>query len=179
MWCPCPCTAPDQDLPPKIWYFNQFPKTFIRFASSINSQKHVRAPDYQVETKTCSRQRRHPVSSVLSKLAVERETVPIRGAWKVEKVPVKVRFHVSIKSIGKALTRMTGNLYPWKSTPWWCHQTGGLSSSCPGRPCSCSNRGTGSLHSPIQVLLPDLLSQWVLLLLLLLLFLLLLASSWW
>ena len=46
--------------------------------------------NYQIETETCSGQGRHPISSVitLGKLAVECETVPVRGTWNSQKVPV-------------------------------------------------------------------------------------------
>ena len=50
--------------------------------------------NYQIETETCSRQRRLEVFTIFtfSKLAVERETVSIRGTGKVLKVPVESTF---------------------------------------------------------------------------------------
>ena len=50
--------------------------------------------NYQIETETCSRQRRLVVFTIFtfSKLAVERETVSIRGAGKVLKLPVESFF---------------------------------------------------------------------------------------
>ena len=50
--------------------------------------------NYQIETETCSRQSRlvYFSTSTISKLAVERETVSIRGTGKVLKVPVESTF---------------------------------------------------------------------------------------
>ena len=50
--------------------------------------------NYQIETETCSRQSRLVdfSTSTFSKLAVERETVSIRGTGKVLKVPVESTF---------------------------------------------------------------------------------------
>ena len=61
---------------------------------------------YQIETETCSRQRRLEVFTIFtfSKLAVERETVSIRGTGKVLKVPEESTFLLRTKGIAHFLS---------------------------------------------------------------------------